>query len=133
VLARALQGLGRFDEAGGGLSPVDRAPPGLCRGPQDWPSSSGCARGIGEARAALDDAIAAHPGEIPLRLAAAKLLEYAGDAEAAYSVLDEGLTEGLPDPRLDIAASQLRLETDPASRAGPCVTRLRRGLTTGLR
>ena len=51
---------------------------------------------LAEARVALDAAIAAAPGDVPLRLAAAKLLEYAGEPDAAYGVLDEGLGEGLP-------------------------------------
>jgi tetratricopeptide (TPR) repeat protein len=116
VLARALQGLGRFDESEAAFRQSIARRPVYAEAHKDlaqlvWMRGED----IGEARAALDSAIAAHPGEIPLRLAAAKLLEYAGDAEGAYAVLDEGLTEGLPDPRLDIAASQLRLETDPAS------------------
>jgi tetratricopeptide (TPR) repeat protein len=116
VLARALQGLGQFDEAEAAFRQSIARRPAYADAHRDlaqliWMRGEN----LGEARASLDIAIAANPGEVPLRLAASKLIEYAGDPEAAYGVLDAGLTDGRPDPRLDIAAAQLRLETDPAS------------------
>ena len=116
VLARALQGLGRFEEAEAAFRQSIARRPAYADAHRDlaqlvWMRTES----LPEARAALDAAIAAYPGDVALRLTAAKLLEYAGEPGAAYGVLDEGLGEGLPDPRLDIAAAQLRLETDPAS------------------
>ena len=116
VLARALQGLGRFDEAEEAFRQSIARRPAYADAHRDlaqliWMRSEN----VREARAALDAAIAANPLDVPLRLAAAKLLEYAGEVDAAYGVLDGALTEGLPDPRIDIAAAQLRLETNPAS------------------
>ncbi|HEX4198431.1 MAG TPA: putative 2OG-Fe(II) oxygenase [Caulobacteraceae bacterium] len=116
VLGRALQGLGRFDEAEDAFRQSIARRPAYADAQRDlaqlvWMRGEDLAA----ARAALDQAIAVNPGDIPLKLAAAALLEYAGQPEAAYAVLDQGLSDGLPDPRLDIAAAQLRLESDPAS------------------
>jgi tetratricopeptide (TPR) repeat protein len=116
VLARALQGLGRFDEAEDAFRQAIGRRPAYADAHRDlaqliWMRGEDLAA----ARAALDQAIAVNPQDIPLKLAAAALLEYAGQPEDAYAILDRGLNDGLPDPRLDIAAAQLRLKTNPAS------------------
>jgi len=116
VLARALQGQGRFDEAEQAFRQSITRRPAYADAHRDlaqliWMRTEN----LEAARGSLEGAIAANRGDIPLRLAMAKLLEYAGEPEAAYRELDKALVDGLPDPRIDIAAAQLRLETDPAS------------------
>ena len=114
VLGRALQGQDRFDEA-------ERAyRQAIARRSDDADAQAELAqllwmrRGdVQEACVAIDAAIVANPGAPALKGAKARLLEYAGEPDAAYAALSQALAQQPDDPRLQTQASHLAALSDP--------------------
>lgn len=114
TLARALQGQDRFAEAEQAYHQAIRRLPDDADAHADlaqliWMRTEDAAA-AGEAVSA---AIAAHPGNARLSAAKAKLLEYAGDFEAAYGVLNQAITGHETDSALHVQASHLIARSDP--------------------
>jgi tetratricopeptide (TPR) repeat protein len=114
VLARALQGLGRFDEAEAAFEQTIARRPTFADAHLDlaqlrWMRG----QGAGPALLSLDSALAAAPLDPPLTLAKAKVLEFAGAPDAAYALVRQALAAGSADARLEVVAAQLRLAADP--------------------
>jgi tetratricopeptide (TPR) repeat protein len=116
VLARAMQGLGRFDAAEAAYQQAIARRADYADAHQDlaqlrWMRGQGAAA----ASLALDRALATAPLDPPLTLAKAKLLEFAGDADAAYALVQRAIAAGAGDARLETVAARLRLAADPAA------------------
>ena len=114
TLARALQGQDRFDEAEHAYRQAIRRLPGDPDAHADlaqliWMRTEDA----GAACAAIGAAIVAHPANTRLRAARARVLEYAGDSEAAYAVLSEAIAGQGADPALLVQASHLIARSDP--------------------
>jgi tetratricopeptide (TPR) repeat protein len=116
VLGRALQGLGRFDEAEEAFGQAIIRRPAYAQAHEDLAQLTWM-RGHSASAASLllDRALAGAPLDPQLMLAKAKLFEYAGDAEAAYGVLRPALAAGAADTRLEVEASRLRAAVDPTA------------------
>ena len=117
VRARALQGLGRFDEAERAFQEV------LARRPNDPEAHGELAQQIWmrsedmkEATAVLDAARARSPTDSGLARARAKLLDGVGDHEGAYAVFADVLLRPGADPMLnaDAALAASWFDTDRA-------------------
>ncbi|HEY2177955.1 MAG TPA: putative 2OG-Fe(II) oxygenase [Caulobacteraceae bacterium] len=67
---------------------------------------------LAAATEALDQALTRSPDDVELSLAKARLLEYASDAESAYSALSSALEKRAGDVRLQVAASLLAVNFD---------------------
>ena len=113
MLGRTLQGQDRFDEAEQAYRQA------IGRLPNDPAAHADLAQLIwmrtGQVAAAgsvLDDAIAAHPTDSRLKAAKARLLEYAGDAEAGYRLLADAIAQD-DAPGLHVRASHLAARIDP--------------------
>lgn len=116
VLARALQGLGRFDEAEEAFRQSIARRPAYADAHGDLAQLVWMRReSVEDASASLDGAISAHPMDPSLILAKARLLEYAGSEAAAYALVAGALAGGLADVRLDTVAAQLSMRADPAA------------------
>ena len=88
VLARALQGLQRLDEAEAAYREALRRRPGMADTHRDYAQLVWMRSGdIAAATRALDDAMARGAGDPALRLVKARILEYAEDFEGCYAVL----------------------------------------------
>ena len=114
ALARALQGQDRFAEADQAFRQTIR------RLPDDPGAHADLAQLIwmrtedaAAACEAVSAAIAAHPANTRLKAAKAKVLEYAGEFEAAYGVLSEAIAGQGGDPALHVQASHLIARSDP--------------------
>src|SRR5579862_8448279 len=113
VLGRALQGLGRFDEADATLLQAITRRPTYAEAHQDlaqlrWMRGDGA----GAATLVLDRALAAAPLDPQLVLAKARVMEFAGDPASAYALVRRALAAGVADGRLEIVASELCRATD---------------------
>ena len=113
TLGRALQGQDRFDEAEQAYRQV------IGRLPNDPDAHADLAQLIwmrtghlAAASGALDGAIAAHPTDSRLKAAKARLLEYAGDPEAAYELLAGAIAQD-DAPGLHVRASHLAARIEP--------------------
>ena len=116
VLARAQQGLGELDEAERAFRESIRRRPGYAEAHQDlaqllWMRG----QGVKTASLALDRALSTAPLEAPLILAKAQLLDYAGDAAAAYGVVARAIGAGAVDAALEMEAARLRFADDPGA------------------
>ena len=116
TLGRALQGQGRFDAAEQAFAEA------LRRRPLDPEAHQALAQlvwmrteDLAAASAKLEAALAASPGSTPLRLIRASLLDYAGEAAAAYAALTEGPAASRDDPMVQLAAARAALRLDPAA------------------
>ena len=115
VLARALQGQDRFDEAEAAYRQGLARRPGYGDMLRDlsqliWMRTAD----VDAATAVLDPAIAAAPGDVGLRQIKARLLEYAGRVEAAYQTLTAGVLDGAG----ELAAAYLIQTRDPRQALG---------------
>lgn len=114
VRGRSFQGLGRFDEAEGSFREAIHRRPHFPDAHAElaqlvWMQTEN----IGDASAALDEALRTRRDDPLLTLVKARLLEYAVDEAAAYEVL-KGLAQQLNlDARVQTAASRLSLSLDP--------------------
>ena len=116
VLGRALQGLGRFDEADAAFAEAIARRPSYADAHADlaqlrWMRGAGA----GAATLVLDRAMAAAPLDPSLTLAKARVLEFTGDPDAAYALVRRALAAGVVDGRLEIVAAELCRTTDPAA------------------
>ncbi|WP_292224888.1 putative 2OG-Fe(II) oxygenase [Brevundimonas sp.] len=110
VLARALQAQNRFDEAEQAYRQALARRPAYVDVLRDlsqliWMRDAD----VAAATAVLDPVIAASPGEPALRQIKARLLEYAGQVEAAYQALTAGPLDGAG----ELAAAYLIQARDP--------------------
>ncbi len=114
VLARALVGLRRYDEA-------ERAYFEVTRRQGDYVEALGelaqliwmRTEDVGAAVAALDKAIAAYPNLQALRLKKAELLDYCGEPEAAYQAVADVVARPDAEPMMHVIAARLLMRTDP--------------------
>jgi Flp pilus assembly protein TadD len=116
VLGRALQGLGRFDEADAAFLQAIAKRPTYAEAHSDlaqlrWMRGAGA----GAATLVLDRALAGAPLDAALTLAKARFLEFTGDPQAAYALVRRALAGGVVDGRLEIMAAELGRATDPAA------------------
>ncbi len=114
VRARALQGLGRFDEAEAGFREALERRPDFAMAHRDlaqlvWMRTADADL----ATEALDAAIAAHPAATDLSIIKAQLLDYAGRTADGYAVLAPLVDRPAADPVVERIASQLALTLDP--------------------
>lgn len=114
VLARALQGQRRLDEAEAAFREAIRRRPAMADAHRDlaqliWMRTED----IVQATALLDRAIAAEPGNPVLRLVKAKALEYAGDHPGAYAVLSDAVRGG-GDPVLEAMSADAAIRVGEA-------------------
>lgn len=117
VLARALQGLSRLDEADAAYRQALARRPSMADAHRDlaqliWMRTADRAA----ASAMLDRAIAAHPGDLALRLVRSKLCEYVEDFDAAYRELERALAIAVH-PALDVEAANAALRLGRAGAA----------------
>lgn len=127
ILARALMGQGRFEEAEIELQKAVRARPGHVTAQANlseliWMRTGG----IAQATAELDSALSARPELADLRIVKSRLLLSAGDEKAALDVIEQGLKRAPDDHGLLNMASTIALNFDPAralelARAALCV------------
>jgi len=115
VRARALQGLGRLDEADQAYREAIGRRPAYADAHGDlaqlvWMRTEDAA----SAGEALDAAVHANPRDVALRLKLSQLREYVGDARAAYAVLHEAPGEMRATPIVEAIAAQLAIHFDPA-------------------
>ena len=108
VHARALQGLGRLDEAANAFGEAIRRNPTFSDAHGDlaqlvWMRTEDASA----ATLALDFAIGAHPNDPGLWVQKAKLLEYAGRPREAYNTLMEAPAAARAHPQLQVAAANL--------------------------
>ena len=108
VNARALQGLGRLDEAADAYGEAIRRRPTFADAHGDlaqlvWMRTEDAS----VATEALDQAITAHPGDPGLRLKKARLLEYAGRPQDAYDSLMSAPPAVRASPLVETAAANL--------------------------
>lgn len=109
VLARALQGQNRFDEAEVAYMAAVQRRANYAEALADltqliWMRTEDASF----ATRALDTAIAAHPQDVQLRVRKARFLQYAGQAKAGY----DALTAGPLNPVGELTAAQLILSDD---------------------
>ncbi|HLI65431.1 MAG TPA: putative 2OG-Fe(II) oxygenase [Caulobacteraceae bacterium] len=114
VLARALQGLGRFDEADDAFRQAIRRRPAYVQAHRDlaqllWMRG----QSADVSSQSIDRALASAPLDAPLLLTKAKVLEYAGQPDAAYRLIVRAIGMGAGDARLETAAAMLTFQTDP--------------------
>jgi tetratricopeptide (TPR) repeat protein len=114
MFARALQGQDRFDEAEAAYKEA------LKRDPSDVTANSDlaqlvwmCTEQLGLACATLDQVIAYAPPNSSLVAAKARVLEYAGERDAAYLLLTEAMARMGEDHTLQVQASYLAGASDP--------------------
>lgn len=115
VLARALLGQRRFEEAETELRHAIRLRPDYVEAHINLAEASWMRSGDADAVAAeIDASLRKIPGNTPLQVLKAKLLEAAGNPTAALAVLDAAITTSGNDPALHIAAAQTALKCDAA-------------------
>jgi tetratricopeptide (TPR) repeat protein len=114
LLGRALQGQRRFDEAEQAYRQAIGRRPDYADAQAElaqliWMRTAQ----IQAAGESLTGAIRAHPADVRLKSAKARLLEYAGEREAAYAELTEAIRWSQSDPSLQVQASHLAAWSDP--------------------
>lgn len=111
VLGRALQGLGRLDDAAEAFRQAVRRRPAYLEALRDEAQLIWMRTGdLGRASVFLDEAISAVPSGA-LRAVKARLHEYAGDARGAYQVM----LDGAMDAAAHAAAARSAIHFDPAT------------------
>lgn len=110
---RALQGLDRYDEAEAALREALRRRPDFASAHRDLADLVWMRTGdVAAASETLDAAIAAAPADPALRMVKAKLLDFAGDPQAAYAAILPALAGPDPDPWAEMAAAQIVMMFD---------------------
>ena len=116
VLARALQGQNRFDEAAAAYDQVLRRRPSHADAHGDLAGMVWMLTGsLSEAAAKIDVALRQWPGDPALSLKKSKLLEYSGDLVGAYRVLADALALHPQQTLLHVPAAQLASGLNPAT------------------
>jgi tetratricopeptide (TPR) repeat protein len=116
IHARALQGLGELEAAERSYRQAVALRPAYADAHLDlaqliWMRSGD----LCGASQALDGALARYPGFVDLHLAKAKLLDYAGDAQAAYAALMAAPQAARANGSWLVRAAQLASDLDPPS------------------
>ena len=119
VRARALQGLGRYDEAETAFREALRRRPGFAEAHGDlaqliWMRTED-PKAAGQA---LDAALRDMPGDIALRAKKTQLNEYTGNPRLAYATLGEAPAAVRAAPLIEAHAAQLASHFDPARALG---------------
>ena len=114
VHARALQGVGRLDEAELAFGQAINRRPNYMDAHNDlaqlvWMRTADAAA----ATAAVDAAIRLYPADVGLRVTKAKVISGIADAALAYAVLAETPTKPSPIVQVEVLAAQLAGEFDP--------------------
>lgn len=113
VRGRALQGLGRYDEAERSFRDALRRKPTMATAQRDLADLIWRRTGdLAAAAESLDTAIALAPTDPSLRVVKAKLLDFTGDPEAAYAALAPIIGRPDSDPGAEITAAQILMMTD---------------------
>ncbi|WP_269713682.1 putative 2OG-Fe(II) oxygenase [Caulobacter sp. NIBR2454] len=116
VLARALQGQDRFEEAEAAFAEVAARRPNYGVAQREWAQLIWMrTEDVGAATVHLDAALKAAPNDAGLLTAKAKLLEYAGDREGAFAMLRGPAGQAEASTELLVAASQVGASLDPAA------------------
>lgn len=114
VRGRAVQGLGRYDEAEASFREALKRKPDLAPAHRDladliWMRTGDAAA----ASETVDAAIRAFPHDHALRIVKAKLLDFAGDPEGGYAAILPVVSGPEADPFADISAAQIIMMKDP--------------------
>ena len=114
VHARALQGIGRLDEAEAAFQQAIARRPGYAEAHGDlaqliWMRTADA----DSATAVIDAAIRANPADIGLRLAKATLISYIAGPRPAYAVLSEAPVPPGGAATVEVLAAQLASDFDP--------------------
>ncbi|MDP1736457.1 MAG: putative 2OG-Fe(II) oxygenase [Caulobacter sp.] len=113
VRGRALQGMGRYDEAEAVFREALRRSPGFAPAHRDLADLIWMRTGdVAAAGAAVDAAIAVAPTDPALRIVKAKLLDFAGEVEAAYAAILPVVAGPDSDPFADASAAQIIMMKD---------------------
>jgi len=115
VLARALRGLGRHEEAEAAFVEAVTRRPGYIDAHSElsklvWMRTADAR----QATAHLDRILEANPGAAPFALCKAEVLEYAGDLQGAYDVLADAIRRAPPHPLPHVVAVRIATRLDPA-------------------
>lgn len=115
VLARALLGQRRFEDAETELRHAIRLRPDYVEAHINLVETLWMRTGdAGAVAADIDASLRKVPGNTPLRVLKAKLLEASGDPAAALDVLDSAIAASVNDPALYLAAAQTAVKCDAA-------------------
>ena len=115
VRGRAIQGLGRYDEAEASFREALKRKPDMGAAHRDLADLIWMRTGdVAAASEALDAAIRQSPADPALRIVKAKLLDFAGDAEAGYEAILPVVAGPDADPFADISAAQIVMMKDAA-------------------
>lgn len=118
MLARALQSLGRLDEAAQAFGEALARKPAYADAHRDYAQLVWMRTGSKErALERLDQALKAAPLDAALHKVRSVVLEFAGDATAAIDAANEGLSRAPVDPDLLLHLAHLEAETGDAERA----------------
>lgn len=113
VRGRALQGLGRYDEAEAAFHEALTRKPDLARAHRDLADLVWMRTGdVAAASQRLDQAIHQSPHDPALRIVKAKLLDFAGDLDRAYEALRPVVTGPTADPIAEMSAAQIVMMKD---------------------
>ncbi|MFA7261569.1 MAG: putative 2OG-Fe(II) oxygenase [Caulobacter sp.] len=113
VRGRAIQGLDRYDEAEESYRQALRRRPDFAPAHRDLADLIWMRTGdVAAAGETLDAAIALAPSDPALRIVKAKLLDFAGDIDAAYAAILPVVSRPDADPMADISAAQIIMMKD---------------------
>ncbi|CAN1491307.1 NrfG FOG, TPR repeat [Caulobacteraceae bacterium] len=110
---RAVQGLGRYDEAERSFREALRRKPDMAPAHRDLADLIWMRTGsVAAASETLDAAIRLSPGDPALRIVKSKLLDFAGETDAAYAAILPVVSRPDADPYADISAAQIIMMKD---------------------
>lgn len=113
VRGRALQGLGRYDEAEAAFHEALNRKPDLARAHRDLADLVWMRTGdIAAASQRLDVALRQMPNDPALRIVKAKLLDFAGDVDGAYAAMLPVVSGPDADPFAEMSAAQIMMMKD---------------------
>lgn len=114
VRGRAVQGLGRYDEAEAAYREAIKRKPDMAITHRDLADLIWMRTGdVAAASEVLDTAIRQFPGDPALRIVKAKLLDFAGDAAGGYQAILPAVSGPDADPFADVSAAQIVMMADP--------------------
>jgi tetratricopeptide (TPR) repeat protein len=115
VRGRAVQGLGRYDEAEASFREALKRKPDMGAAHRDLADLIWMRTGdVAAASETLDAAIRQFPSDPALRIVKAKLLDFAGEPEAGYEAILPVVAGPDADPFADISAAQIMMMKDAA-------------------
>ena len=115
VRGRAVQGLGRYDEAEAAYREAIKRKPDMAITHRDLADLIWMRTGdVAAASEVLDAAIRRFPGDPALRIVKAKLLDFAGDGAGGYEAILPAVSGPDADPFADVSAAQIVMMLDAA-------------------